>query len=107
MSKRPEHAQDCPGCDTGWTVGDLLCPLCMNAVNTGQPDLYPKWTSHRANHLELLGDDDGHPSHLGLVNAEACLEHFYRGVIIGTARVLSAVRAAQHAAWKKKRSVKP
>ena len=102
MKKRPEHATNCPGCETGWTASGLLCPLCESAVNTGQPDLYPKWMGHRARHSELLNDDDGNPAHLDLVHAETCAEHFFRGVIIGTARVLSAARNAQRASWRKK-----
>lgn len=104
MSKRPEHATDCPGCDTGWTASGLLCPLCESTVNTAQPDLYLKWMDHRAKHAELLNDDDGGPNHYDLTHAEACLEAFYRGVIIGTARVLSAARAAEQAAWKERKA---
>lgn len=104
MSKRPEHATDCPGCETGWTASGLLCSLCESAVNTGQPDLFPEWMKRRARHTALLQDNDVKPVNPYLINSEACAEHFYRGVIIGTARVLSAARAAQHASWRRKKS---
>lgn len=103
MSTRPAHAKDCPGCDTGWTVGELLCPLCTTTVHTSQPELYDRWLSARARYNEMVNNDDGGPSHYDLMNAEACIEAYYRGFIVGTARVLSAQRAAQHEEWKRRK----
>ena len=100
MSKRPEHATDCPGCDTGWTASGLLCKQCENAVNTSNPILYPQWLEAR-HFLDAVGTDA--PSRPSGPEGWAAIEAFRRGLIVGTARVLSSARAAQHAIWGKKK----
>ena len=94
MSARPDHAQDCPGCDSGWTVGDLLCPLCAAAVNTSNPELYPTWLAARS---ALWGDVEKMPP--SGPHGWVAIEAYRRGFIVGMARMLSTARAQQHEAW--------
>jgi len=77
VKSRPAHADDCPGCDTGWVWGDLLCPRCASAVQKAQPSFYTGWLAARAA-LELRKED----------TAAIGLEAFQRGLIVGTARLL-------------------
>jgi len=93
MSKRPDHATDCPGCDTGWCVDTLLCPMCVAAVGTSTPLLMESWISARGE-LSLF------PGNVSVIAQEA----FRRGLVVGTARVCSAQRAAQRDEWLRMRS---
>ena len=110
MKQRPEHAQDCPACDKGWTASGILCMRCTDAVIEFDAGLYPAFMKHRAEHARLVAHDAGGLAIMELAQAEACLEAYFRGVIVGTARVLSEARTQQHAAWqqqKKNRRTKP
>lgn len=92
MSQRPEHATDCPGCDTGWCVSALLCPMCTNAVTTSNPELYDRYLSAWAEKARF-------PGHIEAIATEA----YRRGLVVGTARVLNAQRIAQRDAWRQKK----
>jgi len=93
MKQRPEHAADCPGCDTGWVFGDLLCPRCTNNVNTAQPDYYPSWLSARA---ELYST---HPTVPSGPEGWAAIEAYRRGLIVGTARAMHTPPNSNRRDW--------
>lgn len=103
MSQRPEHAQDCPGCDTGWTASGILCKRCTDAVNAFNAGLYPAFMGHRAEYARLVANDSGGLVDMELAANEAGREAYFRGVIIGTAIVLTAQRNERHAAWMEKK----
>jgi hypothetical protein len=89
---RPSHAADCPGCKTGWTTGELLCRLCAYAVHEKDATLFGSWLRARAAlHAEapppLPPGDDGW----------AAIEAFRRGLLVGTAQILSREREAVRA----------
>jgi hypothetical protein len=74
--KRPSHATDCPACD-GWIGGaELLCVRCTNRVQKHKPHYYDDWLRYRANEA-------------------AAMEHYYRGLIIGSARALFEKKGAR------------
>lgn len=109
MKSRPAHADDCPGCDTGWTASGILCMRCTDAVNFFNAGLFPAFMKHRAEYARIVANDSGGLVDIELASLEACREVYFRGVIIGTAIVLTAQRNERHAAWiekKKKRRAK-
>lgn len=97
MKKRPEHATDCPGCKTGWVTGELLCPRCARNVQVSQPILYDAWMSARA---ALYGDPDKMPP--SGPEGWVAIEAYRRGLIVGTALVISSAIGKQLATWRKK-----
>ena len=78
MKRRPDQASDCPGCNVGWVIGDLLCPRCADKVQNAQPDFYPQWLKSRA--AAVHGDKTD--------TVSAALEAYHRGLIVGTAILL-------------------
>lgn len=89
MKKRPDHASDCQACD-GWTTEDLLCPRCQKAVHRYDATLIPKWMTARASYVEQAKAKDDGIYHRNLLTSTNCMEHFWRGIIIGSARVLKS-----------------
>jgi len=87
MKKRPHDANQCPGCDSGWVMSNLLCPLCMSRVQRHGPDLVDDWLEAR---VDAFG---GLPGKLDKVTSRQAFtliasEAFCRGVLVGTARTL-------------------
>jgi|GEM_PF-2351789 len=91
--KRPAEAADCLGCPTGWTMGDLLCKRCANAVHAVQPTLYDRWITVRS---AAQTDPE-------MVATEA----YRRGLIVGTAQLISKQREAQQEAWRARKASTP
>jgi hypothetical protein len=85
MTRRPEHAADCPGCQTGWVDGTMLCPRCTQAVQSSAPDLYPAWLKARAAEVKATYNlpPRDQAEHNIMEN-----EAFTRGLIVGTAMAL-------------------
>ena len=87
MNNSPLDANDCPGCDAGWVMAELLCPRCDSRVQRHCPDLVSDWLEAR---VDAFG---GKAGKLEMLPARAAFdliasEAFYRGVLVGTARVL-------------------
>lgn len=100
---RPEHAADCPGCDTGWTTGELLCPRCEDAVHKADPSMYPLYLEARNFH-SIREQTSGQNEDGQRLTKQAFEKHAYtRGVIVGAARILSIQRTERFASYKRRR----
>lgn len=97
--KRPEHAADCPGCKTGWVVYSLLCGICTKAVQAKRPSIFDSWREAK----EALQKSEPPPAPPGGYGW-AAVEAFRRGVIVGTALLLSEQREAESIQWNAKRA---
>jgi hypothetical protein len=95
MTRRPEHAADCPGCLTGWVDGALLCPRCQAAVHATNAELYPMWMKARALSVNT-------PTKTEYIAMEA----YRRGLIVGTALLVKRL-AVKRLNLKPRRPRKP